>query len=247
VNSVARAIAVLDALAGMQDGAGVNELARLIGVNASTASRLLATLERGRLVERTPGGPYRLGMGLVALGDRVLERLDLRELARPVLQRLVADTGETATLSLPGAEAAVTIDLVPSEASVVSLAQLGRPSVAHATAVGKVMLAFGPAPQHAREESDLTAYTEHTITDRRALARELETVRSRGFAEAVREREPDLVAIAAPVFGRNGELAGIVGVQGPAARMPASRRRALRAALLRAAEDLGQALGASEP
>src|SRR4051812_49531681 len=66
VASVARAIALLDELGAAPDGLGVNELARRIGVNASTASRLLATLEAGRLVERAPGGPYRLGLRLLA-------------------------------------------------------------------------------------------------------------------------------------------------------------------------------------
>src|SRR5436190_9496045 len=89
VASVARAVALLDELGAAPDGLGVNELARRIGVNASTASRLLATLEAGRLVERAPGGPYRLGLRLVALADGVLSRLDVRELARPRLRALV--------------------------------------------------------------------------------------------------------------------------------------------------------------
>ena len=66
VASVARALALLDELGRAPEGLGVNELARRIGVNPSTASRLLATLEQGRLVERAPGGPYRLGLKLVA-------------------------------------------------------------------------------------------------------------------------------------------------------------------------------------
>ncbi len=144
VGSVARAIALLDAVAESDGGARVNELARRIGVNPSTASRLLRTLEAGGLVERTPGGPYRLGLKLVALSDRVLGQLDVREQARPWLTWLVQETGETATLSVPGGGEAITVDFVPSPSSVVSLARLGRPSVAHATAAGKVMLAFGP-------------------------------------------------------------------------------------------------------
>jgi len=78
VGSVTRAVALLDALAGSDAGLGVNELARRIGVNASTASRLLATLERERIVERSPGGPYRLGLKLVELADRVLAGLGVR-------------------------------------------------------------------------------------------------------------------------------------------------------------------------
>ena len=76
-----------------------------------------------------PGGAYRLGLKLVALSDRVLGQLDVRERARPWLIWLVQETGETATLSLPGGGQAITIDFVPSPSSVVSLARLGRPSV----------------------------------------------------------------------------------------------------------------------
>jgi DNA-binding IclR family transcriptional regulator len=166
VGSVARAIALLDALAESDGGARVNELARRIGVNPSTASRLLGTLESGGLVERSPGGPYRLGLKLVALSDRVLGQLDVREEARPGLTWLAQETGETATLSVPGGGEAITVDFVPSPSSVVSLARLGRPSVAHATAVGKVMLAFGFDGLALDPSAELTAFTERTITTR---------------------------------------------------------------------------------
>jgi DNA-binding IclR family transcriptional regulator len=246
VGSVARAIALLDAVAESDsNGARVGELARRIGVNPSTASRLLSTLEAGGLVERTPEGPYRLGLKLVALSDRVLGQLDVRDRARPWLIWLVEETGETATLSVPGGGEAITVDFVPSPSSVVSLARLGRPSVAHATAAGKVMLAFWFDQVGFALEAELTAFTERTITDPGALVEELDRVRSAGVAEAVGEREPDLNALAAPVLGRGGELVAILGLQGPAARLPAATRRALREPLLRAARELGQALGGS--
>jgi DNA-binding IclR family transcriptional regulator len=242
VASVARAVALLDALAESPDGLGVNELARRIGVNASTASRLLATLERGRLVQRTAGGPYRLGLRLVALAVGVLARLDVRELARPRLRELVAQTGETATLSVPGGAEAVTVDFVAAESSVVSVARLGRPSVGHATAAGKIALAFAAGPPGAGG-GGLTRFTERTITDPDALAAEIEAVRMRGWAEAAGEREPDLNALAAPVFDRTGELAAVLGLQGPAARLTEQRRREVRPALLEAADALSRALG----
>jgi DNA-binding IclR family transcriptional regulator len=234
-----RALAVLDALAEHPQGLGVNELARHIGVNASTASRLLATLESGGIVERAAGGPYRLGMRLVTLADGVLDRLDVRELARPRLRALAAETGETATLSVPGDRDAVTVDFVPGAASVVSLARVGRPSIAHATAVGKVALAFGDAAAPA----ELAAFTERTIVEADALAREVARVRERGWAEAVGEREPDLNALAAPVPGRAGELTAILGLQGPAARLGEARRRELVPALRDQAAALAQELG----
>ena len=234
VASVARALALLDELGRAPEGLGVNELARRIGVNASTASRLLATLERGGMVERAPGGgPYRLGLGLVALADGVL--------ARPRLRALAAATGETATLSVPGPVDAVTVDFVAAESSVVSVARLGRPSIGHATAVGKVVLAFGSGPPATGAE--LTAYTERTIVDPATLAAEIEAVRARGWAEAAGEREPDLNALGAPVFGRAGELAAAIGLQGPAARLTAERRAEVLPALLEAAAGLQRALG----
>jgi IclR family acetate operon transcriptional repressor len=239
VGSVARALAALDALAESPPGLGVNELARRIGVNASTASRLLGTLEAAGIVERSPAGPYRLGLRLVALADRVLGQLDVRERARPWLTWLVEQTGETVTLSVAGVSEAITVDFVPSPSSVVSMARIGRPSVPHATAAGKVMLAFaGTVP------GELPAYTERTITDPAVLRRELDAVRQSGIAEAVGEREPDLNALAAPVIGRGGELIAIVGLQGPAARLPAAKRRALRAPLHRAADAISLAMGA---
>ena len=146
VGSVARAIALLDAVADSDGGARVGELARRIGVNPSTASRLLSTLEAGGLVERTLSGPYRLGLKLVALSDRVLGTAR-RARAGPSVADL-AGAGDGRDRHPVGARVAgeaITVDFVPSPSSVVSLARLGRPSVAHATAAGKVMLAFGLA------------------------------------------------------------------------------------------------------
>ncbi len=235
---------MLDALAESDGGLGVNELARRIGVNPSTASRLLATLEEAGVVERSPGGPYRLGLKLLALSDRVLAQLDVRERARPWLAWLVEQTGETATLSVPAGAEAITVDFVPSPSTVVSMARVGRPSVPHATAAGKVMLAFASSPQHGTAESgSLTAYTERTITDPAALEAELGEIRESGIAEAVGEREADLSALAAPVFGRSAELVAIVGLQGPSSRLPAATRRALRAPLRKATAEISRSIG----
>jgi DNA-binding IclR family transcriptional regulator len=239
VASVARALALLDELSDSEEGLGVNELARRIGVNASTASRLLATLEAAGMVQRDGQGPYRLGLALVTLAERVITRLDLGALARPVLVELMELTGETATLSLPGEREAITVDSVPSRSSVVSTARLGRPSVSHATAVGKVMLAFGGGgfPR----ERDLVALTDRTITDRSVLEAAVDEVRERGYATVFGEREPDVNAIAAPVWGRAGELAAILGIQGPAARLEDPTR--LLVPLTEGAAALTRALG----
>lgn len=224
IATVARAIAVLDALADSPDDLGTNEIARRTGTNASSVSRLLATLADEELVRRVPdNGRWRLGLRLVQLGNAALSRVDLRDVARPHLVTLTEATGETATLSVPGEQTAMTVDFVQSPSSVRSVAQIGRPSVSHATSIGKVFLAYSDHPP----EKPLQAYTARTITDPEELARELTHVRERGWAEAVREREDDLNAVAAPVFDPPGRLVAILGLQGPSERFD---RRAMRAA-----------------
>ena len=173
----------------------------------------------------------------------MLGGLDVRERARPWLTWLAEETGETATLSVPGGADAITVDFVPSASSVVSMARVGRPSVPHATAAGKVMLAFGRAERNAPEPAQLEAFTDQTITDPVVLDTQLGQIRDSGIAEAAGEREADLNALAAPVLGRGGELIAILGVQGPAARLPAARRRQLVAPLRRAADELSRSLG----
>lgn len=219
--------------------AGTNELARRLKVAPSTVSRQLATLAEAGLVERTAAGRYRLGLRLVGLANAVLSRLDVRALARPHLEELARSTGETATLSVPGEEDAITVDFVPGAHSVQHVTHLGRPSIAHASSAGKVMLAFTSRPL----PHMLRAYTPRTITDRDELARELERVRRRGYAEAIEEREVGLSAIAAPVFGSAGELAGIVALQGPTTRFGRAELRAALPALLERTAAISSSLG----
>jgi len=240
VAAVERAAALLDALA---DGGelGTNELARRTRLHPSSVSRLLATLVDAGLAEHVAEtGRYRLGLRLVELGNAVLARLDLREVARPHLRALVEETGETATLSAPGDPDAITVDFVQSASSVQGVARVGRPSVAHATATGKVALAFGDV---ALPPGRLRTFTERTMVDRAELAREVERVREQGWAQAVGEREDDLNAVAAPVRGSRGELAAVLGIQGPASRFDGTAMaRAVEPLLARAAA-VSNALG----
>jgi DNA-binding IclR family transcriptional regulator len=244
VAAVERAFTVLDALA---DGGelGTNEIARRTGINASTVSRLLATLSSARFVEHVPEtGRYRLSLRLIELGNAVLGRLDLRALARPHLQALVRETGETATLSAPGEHDAITVDFAHSSSVVQSVAQLGRPSVGHATATGKVMLAFGDVQL---PTEPFTSFTPRTIMTRELLIDELARVRTRGFADAREEREEGLAAVAAPIWGSTAELVGIIGVQGPASRFDARALRAAAAFLLEHTAAVSTALGWRSP
>lgn len=247
VASTRRSLEILDLLA--EAGLlGTNEIARRLGLTPSTVSRQLGTLAEARLVEQAPdSGRYRLGIRVVELANALLGRLDVRTVAHPRLERLVVEVGETATLSVPGDPDAITVDVVPAKRQVQGVGELGRPSIAHATAAGKVMLAFGaasPRPPYAR-------YTERTITDPAALASELERVRRRGYAEAFEERELELNAVAAPVHGARGTVAAVVALQGPSRRFGrAAARRALPLLLEvtgSISSELGGAASASSP
>jgi IclR family acetate operon transcriptional repressor len=219
VGASQRAVALLDALA--EGGElGTNELARRTGLTPSTVSRQLGTLAESGLVERVPAtGRYRLGLKVVHLANALLERLDVRTVARPHLEELVRATGEAATLSVPGERDAVTIDFAPGTHQVQPVSQLGRPSVAHATSTGKVMLAFSGRPL---PEGPLEAFTSRTISHPEALAGEIERVRAQAYATALEEREAGLSAVAAPVWSSNGALEAIVAVQGPSSRFDAA-------------------------
>jgi DNA-binding IclR family transcriptional regulator len=239
VAAASRSLAILDVLAA-EGELGTNEIARRTGSVASTVSRQLATLVEAKLVEHRPeNGRYRLGIRLVELANSVLARLDVRTIARPHLVALVDATGETATLSVPGDPDAVTIDFVSAPHYVRGVSELGRPSIAHATAAGKVMLAFTDR----RPQPPLSAYTPRTVTDLAALAEELGRVRRRGWADAYEEREPELNAIAAPVWSSDGELAGIVALQGPIPRFGRGPARNALPVLLEHTAAISQALG----
>lgn len=240
VEATVRAVEILDALA---DGGelGTSDVARRTGISPSTVSRQLGTLTRVGLVEHVAAtGRYRLGVRVLRLANAVLGRLDLRDLARPHLEELVHQVGETATLSIPGDRDAITVDFVPTDRYLQGVTRLGRPSVGHASSAGKVMLAFGDVPL---PRGRLAAFTSRTITDPVALAAEIERVRAQGHAEAIEEREPGLSAIAAPVWGAGGGLAAIVALQGPTSRFDRAATRRALPLLLQCAGRISKSLG----
>jgi IclR family acetate operon transcriptional repressor len=236
---VQRAIAILGELADARGELGTNEIARRTGINVSTISRILATLVSGGLVEHvTATGRYRLGVGVIRLANAAGERLDVRSLARPHLEDITGRIQETATLSVPGGHEAITLDYVQSPLSVRSVAEVGRASAAHATAVGKVFLAHGgtvPA-------GPLHAYTERTIVDHDVLRAEVAGAREQGWGQARGEREKDLNAVAVPVLDPAGKLVAILGVQGPDGRFGQRVMRSAVELLMERAERISSAL-----
>ena len=241
VRSVERAIAILDLLAQGEWRTGA-EVARGLHVHRSTALRLLATLERHALVERDQRtARYRLGRRLPQLASVVSGEFDLRYVARPVCEQVAGATGETATFELLIGDDIVPIEQATASTSVVTVNWLGRRYPVHCTASGKAILAFSPQAVRERVLSgDLERVTSRTITDRAELEAQLEGARQSGVARTHEELELGLDAIAAPVFGAEGEVVAALDVSGPSHRLG---RPDLERLTIEGAADLSRRLG----
>jgi len=244
VRSVERAVSILDLLAqgGWRTGA---EVARELHVHRSTALRLLGTLERHALVERDQRtARYRLGRRLPQLASVVTGEFDLRYVARPVCEQLATAAGETATLDVLIGDVIVPIEQATASTSVVSVNWLGRRTPVHCTASGKVILAFAPGPiRDALVAMPLEQVTPHTITSRTDLEGQLEAARASGVAHTFEELEIGLDAIAAPVFGADGEVVAALDVSGPSHRLRAAGRPDLDRLTKEGAADISRRLG----
>jgi len=225
VRSVDRAAALLLALGECPAEAGVSELARRLGLHKSTASRLLATLERRGLVEQDEGsGKYRLGLVVIRLAERAERTLDLRTIALPELERLARVTRETVTLGIVEADGCLTVAQVDGPNMVACPDWTGRTTPLHCVASGKVLLAAMAERDVLRiARPGLPARTERTITGLEALLEELARIRRRGFATAFSEWIEGTNGVAVPVADARGRVIASIGVWGPAFRVTAGR------------------------
>src|SRR5580698_6587363 len=224
VQSVDRAVAILEILA--RDGeAGVTEVARELGVHKSTASRLLAALDRRELVAQDAArGRYRLGVGLVRLAGAARRGLDLVQESRPVCRALAQEVGETVNLAILSGRDALYLDQIAGPAALSPHNWAGQRIPLHATSDGKVLLAYlTDAERHRCLTPPLQRFTDCTITAVAAFPPLLAQVRERGYATAVNELEDGLTAIAAPVRDAEGTVVASVSASGPSFRIPADR------------------------
>ncbi len=249
VQSVERAIGVLELLAGEAGELGVTQVGRALGVHKATAFRLLATLEEHGLVEQNPETErYRLGPGLLRLAGAAASGMDLVRQARPVLERLADETRETVNLAVLAGDRVVNIDQVTAPGVIVAVNWVGTPTPLHSTANGKVFLAALPSSELDRLlAAPLERSTPRTVVDPDALRAELEAVRRDGFARTEEELEVGLNAIAAPVRGAAGDVVATVSVAGPAYRMTARRSRMLGRITADAAGEISTRLGFGDP
>lgn len=232
LQSVERALWIVSAFTEPGQRAGVAEIARRLGVHKSTSSRLVATLVSAGFLERTGDDRVGLGPELVRLGRLAVSSRSLEDVAGPELRTLAEATGETITLSVAEAGEAHTIAQHAGTHAVRLQSWLGQRTPLHATSDGKVLLAFGAAELPA---GPLAARTPDTVTDRRALAAELDEIRARGWATAQGDFELGLNGVAAPVRTADGACRAALCLCGPSYRirpedLPALGERCVTAA-----------------
>lgn len=216
----------------------VSEAADLLGVGRSTAHRLFAALrERGFVLQDRPNGPYRPGPALNEIGLAAIGNIDIRRLARPVLEALRDETQETTSLVLLEGRTVRFVDCVESPRSVRVGSRTGLVLPAHCTASGKAILATLPPADLKRRYAGqpLTARTDGSLTEWRAMERELGQIRRHGFAVNSEEAETGVCAVGAAVSDQVGAPLAGVAVAVPAGRMTNRFAEVVAPAVLRAA------------
>jgi len=245
VQSIERAIQILNCFDGSHPELSLNAIAAELNLNKSTAHGILNTLKHYGLVEQDEErGRYRLGMHLLTLGNRLLDRLEIRAVAGPVIQELSERVGETIHLVVLKGTDVVYIDKCVANRSFQVFTAIGMTFPAYVTGVGKVLLA---------DKSDeellevippiLEKATEYSIGSREELLKYLAQVRKQGYAFDKEENEIGLSCVAAPIFDYSGKAVAAISVAGPTARLTDERMQELVDIVRDAAREISRRLG----
>jgi DNA-binding IclR family transcriptional regulator len=236
VDSIATNVGVLDKsvniLAALAER-GPLSLAGLVdatGLSRPTAHRLAAALEAHRLVGRDGAGRYRLGLRVLAWAGAVSAEFGLAEAARPVLEALRDETGESAQLFVRDGDSRLCVAASERPAGLRDTVPVGAVLPIDRGSGGKVLLAFAGAPDGAARFPGVDVA-------------ELETIRRRGWAASVAEREEGVCSVSAPVLDSGGRLHAALGVSGPINRLGRQPGRHLAAPVVAAARELERRAG----
>jgi DNA-binding IclR family transcriptional regulator len=244
IQSLARGLKILEALAASEDGVSITELADHLGVDKSSASRLMQTLASYGYAEQDAATRrYHLGPQIVRLSRSLLTRMPLRDQAKPFLRQLVERTGECAHLAILAQGQALYIDQVESLSSLRVTTGVGTLAPLHSTALGKSLLAFGSEPI----PTELPAFTPRTITDSATLRVHLDQTRRQGYAVDDEEYEYGVRCVAAPVFDYRGKVVGAIGVSGPAGRVALDKIAQVGSVVMEISQSLSNRLSFKTP
>jgi DNA-binding IclR family transcriptional regulator len=247
IQSVSRALDILEAFEIGQEELGVTELSRKLKLHKNNVFRLLATLEtRGYVEQDRSTGNYRLGIRTFEVASVFLHHLGLVQQARGVLEQLSSDTGETAYLANLDGPAVVCLDMVETRQAVRVVSQLGRRLPAHASALGKAQLAYRPREELDQlwRRMDRDAATPRAAQDVARFAEELDRVATAEVAIEDEELQPGVRGVAAPVRDYARRVVGALGVSGPGSRLSLDRlEREVAPRVKAAAQQVSKRLG----
>lgn len=245
MQTVDKAVELLGFFSERQPEWGLSELARAAGFDKASTRRLLLALIKHDYIEQNPATKaYRLGTGVLRLARVRETSMPLDAITAPLLEELVAATGESAHFSLLAGERISTVGMVESPRSSRINFVLGEEGPLHATSSGIVCLAFSPDDYiNGVLKRDLTAYTEHTVTSKTRFREVLREVRERGYHINNEQYELDVCSIAAPVFNEIRKPVGALAVAAPSSRFSKAEQQHILEAVINAAESASQSLG----
>lgn len=251
VKSLVKALNILELLAdGNQPTYTLTELSRALRLHVSTVHRLLVNLVRQGFVETDAAtGGYRLSFRVLRMGLKVLDRLDFRRVAHPLLRQLNEQTQETVHLAILHEDKAVSIEKFGSPQPVGLTAPLGGVLPLHATGVGKTLLAYHGEDlvRRTAESAGLERFTYHTVTGLPQLRKELARVREEGYAVDNEEAVVGLRCVAGPIFDHSGEVVAAFSVAGPATRLTQARVPAISKLVRETSRQISFRLGYNQP
>jgi IclR family acetate operon transcriptional repressor len=224
VQSLERALDILEVLSRSERELGVTEVGPEVGLANGTVHRLLATLTARDYARQVPGTrKYTLGPKAILLASSARDRLG--PLARPFLRELMEVSQETSNLAGLDRNSVVYIEQVPAKRMVRMFTEPGNRVPAHSSGTGKVLLAYQPEEtvDAIIRQNGLRRFTRHTITDEQQLKTELEHIRDQGYATDSEEMEEGVRCLAAPVFGPDGKVLAAISISGPASRLDQRR------------------------
>ncbi len=243
--TVLKALVVLECVADADRPLSAAEVAKLCKISRPTAYRLLSTLAVRDYVTQVNGPYFRLGTQALSLSQKLLNSMDLTELARPYMRELGDVTNETVYLSTLQGMEILYIAKVESTQSIRTSCIIGTRNNLYSTSMGKAVLAFLPDSEQARlvDQIELKPLTPKTITTRAALLEELACIRQRGYAIDDEENESGVRCVGAPIFDRTGHVFAAISVSAPAYRFPDQRIEEVSCRILDVTETISARLG----
>jgi DNA-binding IclR family transcriptional regulator len=246
VQSVDRALSILEVLSDYENGLGITELSEKIGLHKSTVHRLLSTLiYKGYVEQDKDTNKYKLTLKLFELGNKNIEKIDVLSVARPYLKELVEKANEAVHLVVLDGTDIVYIDKVESKNTIRMHSRIGKRSPVYCTAVGKSILAHLTDKEIEKiwNNSTIEKFTHYTITDLKTLKKELELIKERGYAVDNEENELGVRCVGAAIFDYRGDVCSAISVSGPTMRITKDRVEELGKLVIEYSQKISEKLG----